>query len=456
VRDFARDLTGGEYAVELKGRGNYPCLRHPDRFPYVSAALCTHKRNPCEHFQSCPYRLQKHKLLRAELGVINTPLLLTEANYAGQLSGWSQLVIDEADELEANIMGFVALEITATWIARLGLEPPEKKTVPETWIPWARDLALPKAEMELARLQADYGVENLRREHELERMVAKLKFFLREIEATKWVFQAEETRWTFRPVYVDRYAPGVLWRHAERFLLMSATIISPDEMAHTLGIPRSDIEFIDLPSTFPPERRPVYFTPTANMTHQEARSETPKMIEAIDHVLDQHPHEKTLVHTVSYSLARQITGSSRHRGRMLSYDSARAREATLMTFKTSENGTVLVASSMARGVDLPDDECRVVIIAKVPFANLGDKQVSARLYGGGKAGKLWYVVNTIRAIVQASGRGMRSAEDQCATHILDAQFGRLYRDHKHLFPNWWREALKMQPALPGNSAATRR
>ena len=125
------------------------------------------------------------------------------------------------------------------------------------------------------------------------------------------------------------------------------------------------------------------------------------------------------------------------------YDSAQDRESKLDEFKSAAPGAVLVASSMDRGVDLPDDQCRVVVIMKTPFLNLGDKQISTRLHSDKKGGQLWYNVNAIRTLVQMTGRGMRSPEDYCQTYILDEQFGRLYRENKFLFPEWWRAALKM-------------
>ncbi|GAJ23146.1 unnamed protein product, partial [marine sediment metagenome] len=97
-------------------------------------------------------------------------------------------------------------------------------------------------------------------------MQSKLDFFLREVTATKWVFLPGDDHWVFKPVFVSRYADRLLWRHGKRFILMSATIISPDEMARSLNIPRDEIEFIDLPSTFPPERRPIYYQPAGNLT----------------------------------------------------------------------------------------------------------------------------------------------------------------------------------------------
>lgn len=33
-------------------------------------------------------------------------------------------------------------------------------------------------------------------------------------------------------------------------------------------------------------------------------------------------------------------------------------------------------------------------------------------------------------------------ESPGVSYILDEQFGRLYHDHRNLFPQWWREGLQ--------------
>jgi Rad3-related DNA helicase len=107
---------------------------------------------------------------------------------------------------------------------------------------------------------------------------------------------------------------------------------------------------------------------------------------------------------------------------------------------------VLLAPSFERGIDLPEEDCQVIIIAKVPYPYLGDKQISARMRTRG--GQTWYAVQTIRSIAQMTGRGMRSAGDWCDTYVLDAQFRRIYKDHKRLFPKWWRESLVLSMTNP--------
>jgi len=127
-------------------------------------------------------------------------------------------------------------------------------------------------------------------------------------------------------------------------------------------------------------------------------------------------------------------------GRALTYRNARERDTTLAKFLASDN-TVLFAPSFDRGIDLVGDQCRVIVIAKVPYPYLGDKQVSKRLYTRG--GQVWYAMQTVRTIVQMSGRAMRSAEDHAETYILDSKFIDVWKENKRMFPGWWRDAVKM-------------
>ena len=95
---------------------------------------------------------------------------------------------------------------------------------------------------------------------------------------------------------------------------------------------------------------------------------------------------------------------------------------------------------MDRGIDLPDDACRVQVVAKIPFPYLGDKQVNARLYSAG--GQTWYRVNTLRSLLQSTGRGVRHPDDWAITYILDQSFGKLWQQSRRIIPQWWSEGLR--------------
>ena len=57
------------------------------------------------------------------------------------------------------------------------------------------------------------------------------------LRSGNWVYDGYgEGYVVFKPISVAPYGNTYLWRHGKRFLLMSATIISADELAASLGI----------------------------------------------------------------------------------------------------------------------------------------------------------------------------------------------------------------------------
>ena len=195
---------------------------------------------------------------------------------------------------------------------------------------------------------------------------------------------------------------------------------------------------VSLPCTFDKRNRPIYVRPVADMTHRNKDAAWPRLASELNDLLAR-TSGKVLVHTVSYDLTAYL--SSALERPVFSYCDSRGRSRAINDYMASDGG-VLLAPSLDRGIDLPGDLCRCVVVCKVPYPSLGDKQVAARLYGTGASGRLWYQVETIRSLVQMTGRGMRSEDDYCESYILDSQFvTNVYRRNRALIPSWWREAL---------------
>lgn len=469
----ARDFP---YARVLKGRANYPTLSGavgrdawgravaspgvPDRLEAtgsrfsdlqaVTAADCTaiggvRTCRWCDPVVECPYRLARDAAASARLAILNTAYFLTDANKGSRrFVGRDLAIMDEADLLEGELLNQVEVVISRDRMRRLHIDPPPRKTVESTWAPWIVEEAAPKIR---ARLEALPPVEQadprqIRERRSLAELVERLDDVAAEIPGGGWVYDGyDDGKVIFRPVEVDRWG-HMLWPHARRFLLMSGSIISADEMASSLGL-ESDYRFIDIPMTFPAANRPVRIVAAAEMSKGNRDASWPRMAEAVAGVLALHPDERILVHTVSYPLTTFLAGELRRRGarrQIVTYGNAGQRDAALEHYRTTP-AAVLIAPSMDRGVDLPGDLCRVQVITKVPYPYLGDKRTSARLYGT-PTGRAWYSVNTVRTLVQMTGRGVRSEDDHAVTYILDHSFTtNLWAKNRRLFPGWWCEAL---------------
>jgi len=354
--------------------------------------------------------------------------------------------MDEADCLESEMLGHVEVEISNRRMGQMHIEPPKRKTVEASWLEWVTDEAIPKARAyrdSLPNPSAHTTPLEVSRDYDrTSELLARLSVLSTELKKDDpgWVYDGyDDGNVIFRPIKIGKFGNELLWPHASKFLLMSATILSADLMAEELGY-NGSYELIDVPSNFPLENRRINVVPIANMSYRNREQAWPVMAKGIEGVLARHPDERILVHTVSYELARYLNDNLRnHTDRpIVTYTDSRGKGDALQQYKDGKN-SVLLAPSMDRGIDLPDDLCRVQVVAKIPFPNTKDKRINARMYSSG--GKAWYALQTIRTLIQMTGRGIRSKDDHATTYILDEQFKLNLSKYDYLFPRWWKDAL---------------
>ena len=92
---------------------------------------------------------------------------------------------------------------------------------------------------------------------------------------------------------------------------------------------------------------------------------------------------------------------------------------------------------MTEGVDLKGEHSRFQILCKIPYPYLGDKIVKKRMnkYKG------WYDLQTVKSIIQSTGRSVRSSDDYAVTYILDSDFERLFRKNSMIFPQDFKNCM---------------
>lgn len=440
------------YASVIKGRSNYPTLDNPNQ-NWLACDLCEQKLrdDPCRYCSdtdACPYKVARGNAIANRIAVANTAYLLAEGNgMRSKFAGRELVIVDEADALEDELMRHIEIGLSPRLMKQLKIGPPEKKTVADTWQPWVEETAIPALQRALRMIGSSRDPKDVRQRTRLERLVGRMKDTHLDED---WVYTGYENNWvTFKPIKVTDQADPYLWHLGKKWLLMSATIISAQQMAEDLGLNDDEWAVVDVPSTFPVENRPIYVEPVANVTAKTKDTAWPAALKRIQQISDWHD-ERILVHTVSYAYASFL-----HEGlgpRALTYRSSKEREDALEKFLASPNG-ILLAPSFERGIDLPYDACRVVVVAKVPFPNLGDKQVNKRLYS--KGGKGWYSMMTIRSLIQMTGRAMRHEDDSAECYIIDKQFvENVWKKNRHIIPDWWKDALVMSGSP--NLAAVRR
>jgi Rad3-related DNA helicase len=211
-------------------------------------------------------------------------------------------------------------------------------------------------------------------------------------------------------------------------ILMSGTLF-PSDIKDLLG----DVPYklLDLPSPIPKERRPIYYRPVPFPMNVSTPAQ--KIVDAIEAVLAKHPGENTIIH-VTYSLSQQICRLFKQ---PILFNDKTNKDSVVEQFK--KQGGVFLAAGCAEGIDLKGDLCRVNIVPKLPYPNLGDPVVAKRkaLEDGGE----WYGLNIMKTLIQQIGRSTRSESDHSATYILYPNFLRKFKELEKKLPISFREAI---------------
>ena len=402
---------------------------------------------------NCTYRKAKQKFLESPLSVTNFPYLLTESNYNGKIKPRQVLIIDEAHNVESELSKFIEVSVSEKFVkSQLKLPFPVVKTHHQAFV-WIRDVYYPKlsshckhVKMMMEKYQGlkdklDQFASLSKQMKLVDSHFKKIEQFLEFHDKDNWVFELEKSHYRgmkkimFKPIDVSKYAEQYLFRLGHKVIFMSATLLSHEKFAQTLGIGSEDIAGLSLPSPFPTSNRPILHVPMGKMTAKEIDSSLPVLCKAIEKILEQHKNEKGIIHTHSYKIAEFIKRNIKS-DRLL-FSNASDRDSVLKKHMKSKKPTVLVSPSMTEGVDLHGDSSRFQVLCKVPYPYLGDKIVKKRMHKW----KWWYPFQTAKCVIQSIGRSVRSEDDKAVTYILDSDWSRFYKFNSNLFPSDFKHCM---------------
>lgn len=231
-----------------------------------------------------------------------------------------------------------------------------------------------------------------------------------------------------RPIWPSHFSYYAIFKKADYFLHMSATICNPDSYAEEVGI--RNYAFVQMPNSFPVENRPVFVKPVQKVSTFPLNN---YMIKEIDKIAAKFDDSHGIIHTVSFARANQILENSKNKERMfISND----RNEIIERLTTDDN-SILVSPSITEGFDFKDDMSKFQIIVKVPYASTLDL-MNAKIFD---LNKPLYFRRAVLNIVQSSGRSIRHKDDFAETYILDTAFFSLIKYNEDIFPEWYREAL---------------
>lgn len=379
------------------GRSNWNCGANKSLY----ANKCPQIMDGC--LTSCPYRIQRDRARGAPIRAINYALY----GATGSLFDGGIMVADEADNLG--------------------------------------DLLVQANSVDLSRLVINWGLEVQQGFFEYEKLIqviddiASTTAVPEEQEDCKHALQLlKNKRYVVKGVG-DSIIPYPEGRVVQDFvrgptIIMSATVFAPQYWSKKWDIP---IGWVELPCDTPVENRPIYLENVKRINNKTTEEEWVGIIEALDKIAgDMLDSEgKGVIHSVSNWLMDYILKYSKYKHLMIPAAGA-TRLSGIEKFKDADNG-ILIGPNLSRGINLPDELCRWIIIPKIPYPSLGDPRVQEIMKGGEEQ----YLVETLSTIIQQCGRGVRHRKDYCKTFILDSGAGYLFKQTSSWLPQWFREAI---------------
>jgi Rad3-related DNA helicase len=461
--------------ITIKGRSNYQCVHEQDRGTPVDQAICQRQDNfDCRYKQmphtsgGCSY--YGRKMIAKERSKVVTNLSFLMANSmipdiadAG-FDPRELLVVDECQNISDFALMFVGFTISENrvpidWDT---LSLPSESSSMDDVIDWINNQLMARVTVKINDLESkrdsltftDKQQDQL---DDLRRFNQKVSNFVEDVNNHHWTKNHTSFGGTpkieFKPVFVGRFLDQYLWSQSHKVVCASATI--PPNFVEEAGLDDRDVGRIDVESTFPPERRPVITSESVGkMSYRERDKTLPKMADQIGRIADVWEGHKGFVHCHSYQIAERIYDRLPYevqlRTRLQDGDDREGSLNDWMDAHPSETGSyrdeggqVFLSVAMDEGISLDDELAHWQVVAKAAYPHMQDERVSYRMDDDTMGGSEWNWYSSQAAVnlQQAVGRGMRSKDDWCATYILDDSAVTLIERNKHLFEDWFLDAV---------------
>ncbi len=454
----AADSLLDDIAV-VRGKGNYTCALPDEPDTPVPRAPCERISGyNCSITHRCPYYVDRDAAQHSRIAGMTLAYFMQTAG-AGTFGPRDVVAIDEAHGLADWAEMYATIELSERTIP--GWDPnriPDDVAVDRRLLSFAegvRDRCRARAERltEKDELTPDEAASRDR----LREVVRDLEWFCRDVQdtdsPTTWIVEDGEDRLAIKPLDPARFLHRTVWDRGRRFALLSATILDKDAFCHRVGLDPSTVRLVDVPHTFPLERRPLYDLTQGRMTMADREETLPQVAEAITRVMAAHPDEKGIIHCHSYAIQDDLARRLRAMGlgdRIVAHDRD-DRDDALAAWQTRSDPAVFLSVKMEEALDLAGDLARFQVICKAPYPNVGDPSVSTRLADDQWG---WYYRRTLRTVIQACGRVVRSRDDFGATYLVDESLLDVFDRTRGTMPAWFREQVDSLsvPDLPSVEA----
>ncbi len=484
---------------DIQGKSNYLC-NHPEHMSDENLPITPVDEAPCTYRFKCPMRGSGCTYYDSVRQSEQDPLISTNyAYWMSQMKASTQgfgnrslLILDEAhlalNALESHLKivltiedfaqgdvdmsyvdfpsSFDSLDEVRNWASRSKLPVTQRATA------LMDDLEeLDKLLMTLHDNQSKDGfsrnAESSTAKDQIKTRSRKLAILSRLLEKLDsleesmgdWIWEYKEAGttpvWEFTPLWPTEYAEKHLFSTRaidddtkkkdadappprvpiKKILLMSA-VLNPKTL-DLLGIAESERKMISLPSTYPPMNTPIIHLKTVAMNHKTSDRDLRTWMERIDEIVGQRLDRKGIIFTVSYTRMRQILSQSAYGHLMMSHDTDNVI-SQVEAFKAAPAPAIFLSPAITSGWDFPDDECRYIILGKLPYPDTQSPVMQARM----KMDKTWPGYLAMETLEQASGRGTRSFSDWCEVFIIDDSWSNWYwKNNRHFSAEWFRRRV---------------
>lgn len=444
--------------VDIRGKSNYPCAG-------VRNANCRiGPLDGCLHTGDlgCTYECQRYEAKQARIVSTNYAYWtrinersrgLELTTKEGGPNPLGLLICDEAHRVFEELAKSLQVTVREQWLRSAGfsLATDLRGHSSDDIDHWRQSAAAmaPVVDQHISELSDEHrkkrSLTGRNRLYELEQLKESLER-IQSMQPDSWVCEMQEgtkygRQWVFDCVWPGQWAESRLFLGIPKVVLLSATL-RPAAMT-MLGIKKGTYAYREWPRIFPAVRTPVYHIPVLNSTgtlirlnHRTEDNDLKKWVEKIDDIIGSRQHRKGIIHTVSYSRQRYLLDHSQFTRYMVANTSDPESETageTLRRFKHSDPPCILVSPSFSTGWDFPGDTCRWQIVTKIAFPDSRSKVMKARK----ERNETYLSYLAMQDLVQACGRGTRSADDWCECFVVDNGIGWFLMQNKHLAPSWF-------------------
>lgn len=433
-----------KYFVEIKGRDNYRCAKDMYLTP-VRYGLCRREKDvipdKCNWLSECPYYSQKIKAIKSPIALMSTAYFIVDAYLEPpNFSGRNLVVIDEGHFLSEYVADHTSLENSS-------------KTLPiEVWKKCKNNPTAVEKIMEHVKEFLDKKQEKLdggatltdeevrEREKAIE-WLSKAKRYLETELLAEWVWIDKNGGKIARPVYARWFMESMVWSRAEKFIVSSATIINPKiwirENGADLAFNGSEIVFIEVGTTFPPENRRIIDVSIGSLKYENQKENLAPAVRMLEYILATANGKKVAVHFPSYRLAKQFYDAMQDI-RKIYLPNPENRDVVLEEWKRDKNGGVLFAVALYEGQDWKYETCGIQVLVKTLYPDATDPIIRKRLE---RKEYRWLMWTALVKCLQAYGRAIRAEDDYMEFYVLDEEFWELLKRNWSNIPHWFREVV---------------